>query len=163
MLRATWRGLETWHGLAACRRASPRPYLWEPGAGDRLRRPGGRGEILVPTATMGLPRQRLTRISGYRIGGDQSGGTGTILQTCHELASFQLVELHLIPASQGCSAARRHGRTRRFDTTEHNLRSTSVSRPLAARLTRLLRAQERKCFVSSGEGVSYPCIFFSRI
>src|SRR5450631_871799 len=31
---------------------SPRPYLWEPGAGDRLRRPGGRGEILVPTATI---------------------------------------------------------------------------------------------------------------
>jgi hypothetical protein len=24
----------------------------EPGAGDRLRRPGGRGEILVPTATI---------------------------------------------------------------------------------------------------------------
>jgi hypothetical protein len=35
------------------RRASPRPYLWEPGAGDRLRRPGGRGEILVPTANIG--------------------------------------------------------------------------------------------------------------
>ena len=31
-LRATWRGLETWHGRAACRRASPRPYLWEPEA-----------------------------------------------------------------------------------------------------------------------------------
>jgi hypothetical protein len=26
-LRATWRGLETWHGREACRRASPRPYL----------------------------------------------------------------------------------------------------------------------------------------
>src|SRR5262245_25559191 len=26
MLRATWRGLETWHGRATCRRASPRPY-----------------------------------------------------------------------------------------------------------------------------------------
>jgi len=26
-----------------------------------------------------------------------------------------------------------------------------------------LTCQERKCFVSSGEGVSYPCIFFSRI
>jgi hypothetical protein len=25
-LRATWRGLETWHGRKACRRASPRPY-----------------------------------------------------------------------------------------------------------------------------------------
>jgi hypothetical protein len=48
----TWRRLETWHGRAACRRASPRPYLWEPGAGDRLRRPGGRGEMLVPTATI---------------------------------------------------------------------------------------------------------------
>jgi len=54
MLRSTWRGLETWHGRDAVtprnrkgeatgntnidlnRRASPRPYLWEPGAGDRL-------------------------------------------------------------------------------------------------------------------------------
>jgi len=26
-----------------------------------------------------------------------------------------------------------------------------------------LACQERKCFVRSGEGVSYPCIFFSRI
>jgi acetamidase/formamidase len=26
-----------------------------------------------------------------------------------------------------------------------------------------LACQERQCFVSSGEGVSYPCIFFSRI
>jgi hypothetical protein len=26
--------------------------LWEPGAADRLRRPGGRGEILVATATI---------------------------------------------------------------------------------------------------------------
>jgi hypothetical protein len=26
-----------------------------------------------------------------------------------------------------------------------------------------LACQERKCFVSSGEGVSYACIFFSRI
>jgi hypothetical protein len=26
-----------------------------------------------------------------------------------------------------------------------------------------LACQERKCFVSNGEGVSYPCIFFSRI
>src|SRR5882724_12951490 len=89
---------------------------------------------------MGPPRQRLTRIAGYRIGGDQSEGTGTILQTCHELASFQLVELHLISAGQGCSAARRHGRTRRFDTTG-TISATSASRPLAARLTRLLRAR----------------------
>jgi hypothetical protein len=44
--------------------------------------------------------QRLTRIAGYRIGGGQSAGTGTILQTCHELASFQLVELHLIPRAR---------------------------------------------------------------
>jgi hypothetical protein len=39
-----------------CRRAwcgkSASHVLWEPGAGDRLRRPGGRGEILVPTATL---------------------------------------------------------------------------------------------------------------
>src|SRR5450631_1162452 len=58
MLRATWRGLETWHGRAACRRASPRPYLWEPGAGDRLRRPGGRLATAVPTVTIGGPRRR---------------------------------------------------------------------------------------------------------
>ena len=25
-LRSTWRGLETWHGIALNRRASPRPY-----------------------------------------------------------------------------------------------------------------------------------------
>ena len=37
-LRATWRGLETWHGLAACRRASPRPYR--------------RGHGQVPNASM---------------------------------------------------------------------------------------------------------------
>src|SRR6516165_8815436 len=54
MLRSTWRGLETWHGRDAVtprnrkgeatgntnfdlnRRASPRPYLWEP-VGDHLR------------------------------------------------------------------------------------------------------------------------------
>ena len=27
-LRATWRGLETWHGIGLNRRASPRPYRW---------------------------------------------------------------------------------------------------------------------------------------
>ncbi len=103
--------------------------------------------------------KRLTRIAGYRIGGDQSGGTGTILQTCHELTSLQLVELHLIRASQGGSAARWHGRTRRFDTTEHNLRSTSVSRPLAARLTRLLRA--RSGSASSAAAKVFPIPAFS--
>jgi len=36
MLRATWRGLETWHGRAACRRASPRPYRWA-GCGNGAR------------------------------------------------------------------------------------------------------------------------------
>jgi hypothetical protein len=74
-----------------------------------------------------------------------------------------LVELNLIPASQGCSAARWHGRTRRFDTTEHNLRSTSVKQTSGGTIDEALACQERKCFVSSGEGVSYPCIFFSRI
>jgi hypothetical protein len=54
-------------------------------------------------------------------------------------------------------------RTRRFDTTEHNLRSTSVSRPPGGTIDEALACQERKCFVSSGEGVSYRCIFFSRI
>jgi hypothetical protein len=32
--------------------AWPCYVLWEPEAGDRLRRPGGRGAILVPTATV---------------------------------------------------------------------------------------------------------------
>ena len=31
MLRSTWRGLETWHGIGLNRRASPRPYLAAPG------------------------------------------------------------------------------------------------------------------------------------
>ena len=63
MLRATWRGLETWYGQAACRRASPRPYLWEPGAGDRLRRPGGMGNGALaigpklPSPSSTLPSQ----------------------------------------------------------------------------------------------------------
>jgi hypothetical protein len=39
-------------------RKSARHVLWEPGAGDRLRRPGGRGEILVPTATIGHAADR---------------------------------------------------------------------------------------------------------
>ena len=30
MLRATWRGLETWYGRVTCRRASPRPYRERP-------------------------------------------------------------------------------------------------------------------------------------
>ncbi|MGY4302681.1 hypothetical protein ACVWXN_010837 [Bradyrhizobium sp. i1.4.4] len=33
MLRATWRGLETWYGQATCWRASPRPYLGGRGGG----------------------------------------------------------------------------------------------------------------------------------
>ncbi len=82
---------------------------------------------------MGLPRQRLTRIAGYRIGGDQSGGTGTILQTRHELASFQLVELHLIPASQGCSAAWPHAAV--FTTNRR-----AVCLPTLTSLQLLLRA-----------------------
>jgi hypothetical protein len=50
-------------------------------------------------------------------------------------------------------------RTRRFDTTEHNLRSTSVSRPLAARLTRLLRA--RSGSASSEAAKVFPIPAFS--
>jgi hypothetical protein len=109
---------------------------------------------------MGPPRQRLTRIAGYRIGGDQSGGTGTILQTCHELASFQLVELHLIPANQSGTAAWSHAAVR-----HHRAQSPQyLSKPTSGgTIDEALACQERKCFVSSGEGVSYPCIFFSRI
>ena len=50
MLRSTWRGLETWHGIGLNRRASPRPYLAAPG-----------GEI--PPAT----RQMVVRIAGERM------------------------------------------------------------------------------------------------
>ena len=42
MLRATWRGLETWYGRKACRRASPRPYCAADGGqlfNGRLLRP----------------------------------------------------------------------------------------------------------------------------
>ena len=52
---------------------------------------------------------------------------------------------------------------RRFDTTEHNLRSTLSKQTSGGTIDEALACQERKCFVSSGEGVSYPCIFFSRI
>jgi len=69
----------------------------------------------------------------------------------------------LIPASQGCSAARRRDGTRRFDTTEHNLRSTLSKQTSGGTIDKALACQERKCFVRSGVGVSYPCIFFSRI
>jgi hypothetical protein len=109
---------------------------------------------------MGPPRQRLTRIAGYRIGGDQSGGTGTILQTCHELASFQLVELQLIPASQGCTAAWPHAAFRHHLAQSPQYLSKQTS---GGTIDEALACQEWKCFVSSGEGVSYPCIFFSRI
>jgi hypothetical protein len=56
----------------------------------------------------------------------------------------------------GCVATRG---TRRFDTTEHNLRSTSVSRPLAARLTRLLHA--RSGSASSAAAKVFPIPAFS--
>src|SRR5258708_39528570 len=81
---------------------------------------------------MGPPRQRLTRIAGYRIGGDQSGGTGTILQTCHELASFQLVELHLIRTSQGCSAAWPHAAVRHHRAQSQRTRIVSGLSPVRA-------------------------------
>jgi len=74
-----------------------------------------------------------------------------------------LVELHSIAASQGCSAARRHGRTRRFDTTKAQSPPYLSKQTSGGTIDEALACQERKCFVSSGEGVSYPCIFFSRI
>jgi len=69
--------------------------------------------------------------------------------------------VHIAARRRGSGVAARGAR--RFDITEHNLRSTSVSRPLAGTIDEALACQERECFVSSGEGVSYPCIFFSRI
>jgi hypothetical protein len=112
---------------------------------------------------MGPPRQRLTWIAGYWIGGDQSGGTGTILQTGHDLASFQSVELHLIPASQGLlggMAAWPHAAVRHHRAQSPQYLSKQTS---GGTIDEAPACQERKCFVSSGEGVSYPCIFFSRI
>src|SRR5712664_796649 len=109
---------------------------------------------------MGPPRQRLTRIAGYRIGGDQSGGTGTILQTCQELASFQLVELHLIPASQGGTAAWPHAAVRHHPAQSPQYLSQQTS---GGTNDEALACQERKCFVVRCEDVSYPGIFFSRI
>src|SRR5229473_7873218 len=53
---------ERWCGKSA------RHVLWEPGAGDRLRRPGGRGEILVPTATLALKSTRDFRRSAPLVG-----------------------------------------------------------------------------------------------
>jgi hypothetical protein len=58
-------------------------------------------------------------------------------------------------SSSRCSAVRLRGRsrrTRRFDTTEHNLRSTSVSKTSGGTIDEALAGQERKCFVSGGEG-----------
>jgi hypothetical protein len=107
---------------------------------------------------MGPPRQRLTRIAGYRIGGDQSGGTGTILQTCHELASFQLVELAFDLRQPGLLG----GIAARGGSTPPSTIS-AVPQTSGGTIDESLACQERKCFVSSGEGVSYPCIFFSRI
>jgi hypothetical protein len=86
--------------------------------------------------------------------------TGTILQTCQELASFQLVELHLIPASRGGTAAWPHAAVRHHRAQSPQYLSKQIS---GGTIDEALACQERKCFVSSGEGVSYPCIFFSRI
>ena len=58
MPRATWRGLETWHGRKACRRASPRPT----DRGDR----GNVGIIRSPIRASILPDPKPTK-------GDPSG------------------------------------------------------------------------------------------
>jgi hypothetical protein len=111
---------------------------------------------------MGPPRQRLTRIAGYRIGGDQSGGTGTILQTCHE----RVVSIGRIafdprqPGLLGGTAAWPHAAVRHHRAQSPQYLSKQTS---GGTIDEALACQERKCFVSSGEGVSYPCIFFSRI
>jgi hypothetical protein len=106
-----------------------------------------------PTRTWDHPAKRLTRIAGYRIGGDQSGGTGTILQTFHELASFQLVELHLIPASQGYSAAWPHAAVRHHQaqSPQYLSKQTSggtIDEALACQGAEVLRQQRRRCFLS---------------
>src|SRR5258708_19159191 len=53
MLRATWRGLETWYGRAACRRASPRPYRrgggWKRGTVEVSRTESARQSSTLPT------------------------------------------------------------------------------------------------------------------
>jgi len=50
MLRATWRGLETWHGrdTSANWRASPRPYVCPGKAGMFSRRQSCRGKSQSP-------------------------------------------------------------------------------------------------------------------
>ena len=56
---------------------------------------------------MGPPRQRLTRIAGYRIGGDQSGGTGTILQPATRVVSIGRIAIDpRQPGLHGGMAAR---------------------------------------------------------
>jgi hypothetical protein len=50
---------------------------------------------------------------------------------------------------------------RRLDMTERILRSTSVSRPSGDTIDEAVAGAE--VLVSGGEGVSYSCIFFSRI
>jgi hypothetical protein len=59
MLRATWRGLETWHGREACRRASPRPYLG-----------GGREVTRVPTAKLAIAAVHESLVGTNRTTGD---------------------------------------------------------------------------------------------
>src|SRR6266566_7457702 len=69
----------------------------------------------------------------------------------------EAAEVHHAARRRGSGVATR--RARRFDTTEHNLRSTSVSRPLAARLTRLLHA--RSGSASSAAAKVFPIPAFS--
>src|SRR5262245_18082352 len=73
------------------------------------------------------------------------------------IRSIETSRVHHGAGRRGGGVAAR--RTRRFDTTEHNLRSTSVSRPLAARLTRLLHA--RSGSVSSAAAKVFPIPAFS--
>jgi hypothetical protein len=68
--------------------------------------------------------------------------------------------------SHGWQALGRHLRTQagdrsvRLQDTQGRRQSCQTS---GGTIDEALACEERKCFFSSGEGVSYPCIFFSRI
>jgi hypothetical protein len=62
-------------------------------------------------------------------------------------------------------AARQHGSmaARGGSTPPSTISAVPSKQTSGGTIDEALACQERKCFVSSVEGVSYPCIFFSRI